>query len=92
MQFSGKNTCPVCLKEVLTAATCRGDCGLDLPSNKQYPYEIAPKTELYEIVPEGVMFGIALRGEVKIHDLEMEIAQSILTALNRGCEFEKLEK
>jgi hypothetical protein len=91
MQFS-KNICPFCLKEVVATATWCGDCGRDLPSPKQYPFEVPPKVELYEIVPDGEMFGIALQGKTKIHGLEMENAQSILTALNRRCRFDKPNK
>jgi|WetSurMetagenome_2_1015567.scaffolds.fasta_scaffold111779_3 hypothetical protein len=83
MKFSSQNICPFCLSEVATAATWCGNCRRDLLSKEQYPFVIPPNVELYEIVPDGEMFGIALRGEIKIHGIEMESAQSILTALNR---------
>ncbi len=92
MQLSKRNICPFCLKEVVATATWCGSCGRDLPSNKPYPLEIPPKIEFYEIVPDGALFGIALRGEIKISGLEMESAQIVLAALNRGCELEKQDK
>ncbi len=93
MQFPQRNICPFCLKDVVATATWCGVCGRDLLSNKQYPYEIPPKVEPYEIVSDDEMFGIALRGEIKIHGIENIVsAQCILTALNCRLEFKKLDK
>ena len=92
MKIPNKIICPFCFKEVVAAATWCGDCGRDLPSSKQYSFEIPPKREFYEIVPDGEVFGIALRGQIKIHGLEIESAQSILAALNRRYESEKVNK
>ena len=41
------------------------------------------EADFYEIVPDGVNFGIALRGEVKIRGMELEEAQNTVAILNR---------
>jgi hypothetical protein len=89
MKFSSQNICPFCHKEVLVTATWCGNCGRDLPTND---LEILPKNDFYEIVPDGEMFGIAPRGKIRMDGLELEDAQSILTALNRSRGFDKLDK
>ena len=81
MQLPKQNVCPFCHNEVVAIATWCGNCGRELPSED--PLEMPSQTVLYEIVPDGSMFGIALRGKIKIRGLEMESAQSIVKALNR---------
>jgi hypothetical protein len=70
----------------MPAATWCGSCGRDMTFDNQRIYDSSPQSELYEIVPDGETFGIALRGKIKIHGLELENAQTILEALNRSCE------
>jgi hypothetical protein len=80
MQSSNQNICPFCLREVIAKAAWCGNCGRDLPTH--HP-EILFQNDSYEIVPEGEMFGIALRGKIKMSGLELESAQCILVALNK---------
>jgi hypothetical protein len=91
MQFPSQIICPYCLKEITATTTWCGICGRDLQGKRENPYEIPPKIELYKIIPDGELFGIALRGEIKIHGVEREVAESILVALNRSCELERLD-
>ncbi len=37
---------------------------------------------VYEIVPDGIKYGIALQGKVVLHDMEWERAQEISEILN----------
>jgi hypothetical protein len=89
MQCDSQNICPFCLKEVLVKANRCRNCGRELPANG---LGTASQNGLYEIVPDGEMFGIALRGKIKMSGLELESAQSILDALKRGRELDGLRK
>jgi hypothetical protein len=80
-----RNICPFCSKKILAAAAWCGSCGRDLPFENR-PDKSSRQYDLYEIVPDGETFGIALSGKIKIHGLELENAQTILTALNRMSE------
>jgi len=80
MQDTGKMVCPICTKELLQPTFLCFHCGSDLHGMK--PARRNPKASPYEIVPDGSKFGITLRGEIKIHGLELKNAQSLISILN----------
>ena len=70
MALPDRRVCPSCTRLVpFTAIKC-DLCGNDL------------QADLYVIVPDGKLFGIALRGEVLIHGLALKMAQDIASILN----------
>jgi hypothetical protein len=70
MALPDRRVCPYCTRLVpLTSIKC-DFCGKDL------------QADLYMIVPDGKVFGIALRGEVLIHGLALKMAQDIASILN----------
>jgi hypothetical protein len=70
MALPNRRVCPSCTRLVpFTAVKC-DFCRNDL------------QADLYVIVPDGKLFGIALNDEVVIHGLALKIAQDIASILN----------
>jgi hypothetical protein len=70
MALPDRRVCPSCTRRVLFTAIKCDFCGNDL------------QADLYMIVPDGKLYGIALRGEVLIHGLALKMAQDVATILN----------
>ncbi len=75
-----KMICPICTKELPPSTLLCLHCGSDLHGMKLA--RCNPKAGPFGIVPDGFKFGITLRGEVKIHGLELKNAQSLVSILN----------
>jgi len=73
--------CPFCAGEIPLAVSLCIHCGKELRSMK-----IARP---YEIVYDGLQYGIALGGEVKLHGLELKKAQELEALLNSVLRDEK---
>ena len=84
MQNANRKLCPFCAGEIPYAFIVCNHCGRALHSLRLARSKTQSKTDVYEIVTDGLNFGIALRGEVKIHGLELEIAQKAVAILNSG--------
>ena len=69
MLRKSEKLCPYCSKETPVTETTCSHCGKELPTRK------------FQIVPEGTRFGINFRGKIRMHDLEWEDAQEILSIL-----------
>lgn len=89
MQSANRKHCPFCAGEIPQTFIVCNHCGRELHSLRHAHSKAQPKADLYEIVHDGVNFGIALRGEVKIRDLELEKAQKIVAILNNGIGLEQ---
>jgi|GEM_PF-2291201 len=83
MQNAVKRLCPYCAQEVPLASSCCIHCGRDL-----HQMMIARSTSrpagpaMYYVVPDGLDFGIAVAGEVKIHGLTLNKARRLVELLN----------
>ncbi len=64
-------------------------CGSDLHGVKPACPKPEHKSDHYELVPDGPKFGIALRGEIKVHGLDSQKARNLLSILNSVIEVEK---
>jgi len=75
-----KKSCPFCTSEIPATAIICDHCGRDLQSVRIARSNA--KSNIYEIVRDGVSFGIALRGKVIIHGMRLEEARSTVEILN----------
>jgi hypothetical protein len=82
MQNANRKLCPFCAAEIPQAFIVCNHCGRALHTMKVAYSKTTPKADVYEIVQDGIDFGIALRGEVKIHGLALETAQKAVALLN----------
>ena len=65
-----KKFCPSCAGALPATASRCAHCGKDLRSHT------------YQIVSDGTRFGIAFKGRVVIHDLELKSALEVASVLN----------
>ncbi len=70
MQIAGTKICSYCAKAIPRNAVICIECGRDL------------EADLYAVVPDGLTYGIALEGEIRIHGLQLRRAQEIASILN----------
>jgi len=74
--------CPFCAGEIpLTVSLCI-HCGKELRSMKM--------AHPYEIVRDGLQYGIALGSEVRLHGLKLKKAQELEALLNNVLKDEKV--
>ena len=64
-----KKLCPYCAELIPSKSKSCIRCGKDLQ-------------DAYLVVPDGVRYGIALGGEIKLHGLELKRAREIASILN----------
>jgi len=62
--------CPSCTGVVTIISPLCDHCGRDL------------HLDLYVIVPDGLQFGIAIEGEIRMHGLDLKRAQYLVSLLN----------
>ena len=79
MKNAGTKRCPSCAREIPFEATLCGHCGKSLQAMRLAD---SRKAETYKIVSDGLKFGIAVGGDIKIHGLEWEKAQKLVEILN----------
>jgi len=93
MKRADATYCPFCTGEILEAEFLCKYCGRDLHAMRiaHSKAKASSKGGGYEIVPDGFKFGIALRGTVILHGMEMEEAQNTAKILNTVLEAEKAE-
>jgi len=72
MQDTGTMTCPFCGGENKAGAMLCENCGQRLRSIRLAISKVQPNADLYEVIPDGEQFVIALRGEVKVQGLGFE--------------------
>jgi hypothetical protein len=84
-----KRQCPFCMGESPLAVSFCLHCGRDLQVMQLAHSQVQAKVALYQVVPDGLQFGIAIAGEVKIHGLDLRKAQDLAVLLNSVTEFPK---
>lgn len=83
MKETDRAYCPFCSGEILSAAFFCKHCGRDLHAMRiAYHKGKSVQGGPYEVVPDGVKYGIALRSEVVLHGMERDEAQSTARILN----------
>jgi hypothetical protein len=82
MQNAAKRYCPFCRGELSPEVSKCLHCGRDLHAMKLAQSQVKTKTALYKVVPNGINFGIAVEGEVKIHGMDLKEAQALADLLN----------
>jgi len=90
MQDAGKTFCPFCAGEIAAFVISCKHCGQHLRSMRLS--QAQPKADLYEIIPDGEQFAIAIRGEIKVDGLDypdLAKAQNVVAILNSFIEDEK---
>jgi len=88
MQIAGKRLCPFCTQDVPLESSLCIHCGRDLQVMK-VAHSQAQKNWIYQVVPDGLKFGIAVAGEIKIHGLELGKARDLNALLNSVTDIEK---
>ncbi len=86
-QRADRKSCPFCGGEIPLLVSVCDHCkryldeeGLHCP--KIPSIQIQNSATLYEIVPDGIRFGLAFRGEIKVHGLDLENARELASILN----------
>jgi hypothetical protein len=95
MQDTPKRLCPFCAGVVSAVALLCKRCGQDLHSMKLAQPQAQPKSNLYEFVPDGQKFGIAIQGEIIVHGLnsaDLETAQGYGPFSIASSRMKKLDK
>ncbi len=75
--------CPSCNEEIPALTISCNSCGQRLRLLKIS--RAIPKSDSYEIVPEGQQFAISFRGDIQVHGLsqdELPRAEEIIAVLN----------
>jgi|PlaIllAssembly_1097288.scaffolds.fasta_scaffold1191403_2 hypothetical protein len=91
MQYTDREYCPFCTGEILSAAYLCKHCGRDLHTMRiaYCRTKASSKEKSYEVVPDGMRFGIAFQGKVILHGMEPEEAQITAQILNSVIEAER---
>jgi hypothetical protein len=71
--MQNKRLCPLCGEDTPPNAFICEHCGLDLRSSTFFKAQTG--ADLYEVVPDGEKFGLALKGVIKVHDLDLKEAE-----------------
>ena len=80
MDSCGRKICPCCnLKVQLNGLPCEPNL---------HQTKTAKPVHRYEIVADGTRFGIAFKGKVRIHGMELQRAQTTVSILNAVQEME----
>ena len=75
MHVFGEPLCPSCAMEIKPEATTCKHCGGDLGA-------VRPEESKYQLVRDGLKFGIALRGRIVLRGMNLKEAQSTLGIFN----------
>jgi hypothetical protein len=70
MMMMEKKVCPSCAGVLPAIANLCIHCGKDL------------RYDQYQIVPDGLSFGVSLKGRIVIHSLELKEAQEVVSIMN----------
>jgi|WetSurMetagenome_2_1015567.scaffolds.fasta_scaffold353648_1 hypothetical protein len=84
-----KRLCPFCAGEILLEVSICPHCERNLQVMKAANSQPQPDAALYQVVPDGLHFGISIAGEVKLHGLELKEAHDLAALLNRVTEVYK---
>jgi hypothetical protein len=82
MQNAAKRFCPFCQGEIPLESVACMHCERDLNAMKLAHARTQNESALYRVVPNGIKYGIAIAGEVKLHGMDLKEAQDLAALLN----------
>jgi hypothetical protein len=87
--MNAKRLCPFCAGETFLKVSVCPNCGRNMQTMKLAHSQAQAKIALYQVVPDGLQFGILIAGDLKLHGLAFDKAQDLAAFLNSVTESSK---
>jgi hypothetical protein len=76
--------CPFCAGEIPVESYICLHCGRNLQEMKIAHPQSQPDNQLYHVVHDGISYGVAIAGDIKIHGLDFKKAHELASLLNNA--------